>query len=197
MNSGSMASAERENLLKLCRQRERLAKAAVGVLAAKRKADFEAQFARQFSFDEDRVWKQAHEIVKVTIDQANKDIAARSAELGIPREFAPFLRHYWFERGQNALRERRVELTKVAHAEIAHLEKEAKFRVEQASLEIQTRLLVGSLESAAAKSFLEEMPGPEQLMPEFSVRDIESKLSVGRPKDISQLNSLTEERQLT
>jgi hypothetical protein len=176
MNSGSITNAERESLLKLCRQRERLAKAAVGVLAAKRRANFEAQLAREFGFDEDRVWKQAYEIVKATVDQANKDIAARSAELGIPREFAPSLRSHWFERGQNASRERRAELTKVAHAEIAHLEKEAKFRVEQSSLEIQTRLLADSLESAAAKLFLEEMPTPEQLMPELTVRDIESKL---------------------
>lgn len=187
MDSVCITRSERESLLKLCRQRERLAKAAVGVLAAKRKADFETQLAREFAFDEDRVWKQAYEIVKTTIDQANKDIAKRAAELGIPPEFAPFLRHYWFDRGQNTLRARRAELTKVAHAEIAQLEKDAKCRVEQSSLEIQTRLLTGSLESEAAKRFLEQMPTPEQLIPALTVRNIEGKITAHRLQNPSEL----------
>jgi hypothetical protein len=106
--------SERETLIKICRQRERVAKADVVAVAARRKADFEQQLAREYSFDEDRVWQQAKEQAEAEWKKAKCAIAARCCELGIPREFAPELGPpYWYSRGQNALRARRAELIRV------------------------------------------------------------------------------------
>jgi len=82
----------------------------------------------------------------------------------------------WWGRGENAVRERRAELTRVAYRKIEQLEKEAKLQIERASVEIQTRLVADGLESAAAKAFLEEIPSAAQLVPVVSVEDVQKQL---------------------
>jgi hypothetical protein len=79
-------------------------------------------------------------------------------------------------RGQNALRARPAELTRVAHSRIDRMQKEAKLKIEKDSLEIQTRLLASDLESAEARAFLEAMPSAEQLMPAISVAEVQRAL---------------------
>jgi len=180
--SDAMTKSEREALLKLCRQREKLAKADASVVASKRKADFEKQLAATYSFDDDVMWRKARAVAAEAVQEARRIVADRVQELGIPRQFAPDLDLHWFSRGENASRARRAELIRVAHAEIDHLEKEAKLQIEKVSVAIQTQLLAGSLESAAAKLFLEQMPTPEDLMPEIQVSDVETKLAARQPK---------------
>ena len=51
----TMTRADRENLLKVCRMRARVAKADVMALSARRKAEFEAQLAAIYRFDDCRV----------------------------------------------------------------------------------------------------------------------------------------------
>ncbi len=60
----------------------------------------------------------------------------------------------------------------MAHSRIDQMQKEAKLKIEKDSLEIQTQLLAGRLESAEAKAFLETMPTAEQLMPAITVADV-------------------------
>jgi hypothetical protein len=55
-----MTRTERQDLLQICRQRERVAKSDAAAVAAKHQADFAAQLAADYSFDQDEVWKQAH-----------------------------------------------------------------------------------------------------------------------------------------
>jgi hypothetical protein len=173
-----MTKCERETLLKICRQRERIAKTETSTVAAALKADLEQQLAREYNFDEDVIWKQAQERVEATWKKAAEEIAARCQELGIPREFAPALgRPEWWSRGQNALRSRRAELTRVAYSRIDQMQKEAKLKIEQNSLEIQTRLLAGGLESAEAKAFLEAMPSADELMPAITVAEVQRALA--------------------
>jgi hypothetical protein len=173
-----MTKYEREALQKISRQRERVAKTETGTVAAARKADFEQQLAREYTFDEDAVWRQATELAKTAWRQAAEEIAARCQELGIPREIAPSLSGpSWYRRGQNALRERRAELTRVAHSRIDQMQKEAKLKIEKDSLEIQTRVLAGGLESAEAKAFLEAMPSAEQLVPAITVAEVQRAIA--------------------
>jgi hypothetical protein len=168
-----MTKTERDDLSKLCRQREKLAKVAVDVLASKHKADFQKQLAARYSYYDDAVWKQANELAQAAAAHSNVEIATQSEALGIPRKFAPSLTLHWNARGENECNQRRTELTRVAYTEIDHATKAAKFRIEQSSVDIQTQLITGSLASAEARAFLEAMPSPEQLMPTFTVQAVE------------------------
>jgi hypothetical protein len=172
-----MTRTERQDLLQICRQRERVAKAEAVSIAARRKAEFEAQLARVYHFDEDEVWRAAHKAVKRAAQQANEQIAAHCRQLGIPSWAQPEIDEpHWYGRGENATRERRAELTKVAHAKIEQHLKEAKHAIERASVEIQTQLVADGLQSADAKAFLEAMPAPALLMPAVTVKDIQRQL---------------------
>jgi hypothetical protein len=162
--STTMTKGERDELARLCRRREKLAKAAATVRAAELRTDFEKQMAAVYSFDRDPVWQAAQEIAQAATSEANKQIAERCRVLGIPDEFAPSLSTYWRSRGQNAVGERRAELRKVAYSRIDQREKDAKFQIEQSSLEVQTKLVAGDLQSAEANAFLDSMPTPEMLM---------------------------------
>jgi hypothetical protein len=65
----------------------------------------------------------------------------------------------------------------VAYSRIDQMQKEAKLKIEKNSLEIQTRLLAGGLESAEAKAFLEAMPSADELMPAITVAEVQRALA--------------------
>jgi hypothetical protein len=174
-----MTKADRNNLLQLCRMRARVAKADTVAVAARRLAEFAAQLAAIYHWDSDDTWREAHRIAKAAVERARDEIHARSKELGIPKRFAPDLDLQWYGRGENAIKERRAELSRVAHTKIEQLEKEAKLAIERASVEIQTRLVADGLESAGAKVFLDSMPTPQQLIPEISVQEVQKQLRGG------------------
>jgi len=142
-----MTTGERESLVKLCRQRERLAKLAADARAAEMRADFEKQLAAIYSYDDHAVWRRAHDAAADAVRQAQKLIEASLKDLGIPRQFAPQLELRWYGRGENAAKARRAELIRVATSRIDAITKQAKHQIEAASVEVQTGLLAGSLES--------------------------------------------------
>jgi hypothetical protein len=175
-----MTRTEREDLLRICRMRERVAKAEAVALAAQRKAEFEAQIAAVYGFDTEEVRRAAREEAKLATEQANLRIAARCQELGIPRRFQPLLHEpSWYARGENATAERRAELRRVANTKLDQLLKDAKLAIERASVEIQTKLVAEGLESAAAKAFLESMPTAAELLPAVSVDEVQRQLGPG------------------
>jgi len=169
-----MTKAEREELAKLVRRREKLAKAAASQRAAEMMADFESQVATDYHLNDQAVWEEAHAAVAAVVDQANERIAERCRELGIPDRFAPSIAAGWFSRGEHAARSRVEELRKVARTRFAALEKAAKTEIERHSVDVQTELVAGGLQSAEARAFLESMPTAEALMPAPSVREIEA-----------------------
>jgi hypothetical protein len=182
-----MLKSERDALLKICRQRERVAKSEVNAVAARRKADFERQLAAVYAFDQNETWAKARATAKEACRRANEEIARESEVMGIPREFVPSLSPpYWFECGQNMVRERRAELTKVAYSRIEQAEKEARLRIERSSVEFQTQLFADSLESADAKAFLEAMPTAEQLMPAITIDEMQYALNSSKERRISE-----------
>ena len=56
--NGAMTSAERSDLLKIVRQRERVAKSGAARRAAELVADFEQQLATEYSWADDEVWRR-------------------------------------------------------------------------------------------------------------------------------------------
>jgi hypothetical protein len=168
-----MSRGERAELGQLIRKREKVMKSKAAERSAQMLADFDAATAKIYHFDEDAVWAEAQREAQSAIDSASAMIAARCLELGIPAEFAPGLTMYWHGRGQNAVRDRRVEMRRAAKSRIDAIEKEAISKIERLSLEAQTEVLANGLESEAARSFLNTLPPIEKMMPTIEVREVE------------------------
>src|SRR5690348_3800209 len=127
MSPPGMTRHEREDLRRLCRYQATLAKTGAAQRAAELRADFEEQLASIFRFDDDAIWKAVTETADAAVDEADKRIAARCNELGIPERFRPSLHLSWYSRGENASGKRRAELRKVAESHIEALEKKARY----------------------------------------------------------------------
>jgi hypothetical protein len=160
-----MTKSERTELCALTRQREKLAKTAAAERAAELLADFEAQLARIYHFDDEPIWQASHEIARKALENTNAAIAARCEELGIPEEFAPALAMGWRGRNENSVKSRRDELRKVAVTHIAAMQKSAHTKIETHSVQLQSEIVANGLTSEVAKSFLERMPAIASLMP--------------------------------
>lgn len=176
----TMTKGERDDLLRLVKKREIVLKKAAEQRSAQLLADFEAQCATIYSFDDDAVWKKAYAETKAALEEAAEAIRERCRALGIPPEFAPSLNMYWAGRGQNAVRERQAELRRAAKAKIESIEKVALTKIEHMSLEAQTNILSSGLDSDAAKSFLSSMPDITSLMPEVTAADVRAIVDLRR-----------------
>jgi hypothetical protein len=111
------------------------------------------------------------EAAQQAVGDAQKAIADRCGELGIPSEFQPTLGGaYFIERGENAWKNRRKELRRGAKAEIDAVNRAAQVEIEQISIEAQTQIIAHGPESAAAKTFLDQLPTVEELMPSIGCR---------------------------
>jgi hypothetical protein len=97
----------------------------------------------------------------------------------VPERFAPSAMVGWMSRGQNASRERRAELRKVATTRIAADAKRAKVEIERASVELQGELVAGGLSSNDAKAFLARMPTAEALLPVLAGGEAEAQVAEG------------------
>lgn len=169
-----MTKTERQELGQLIRKRERVMKMQAQERSAALMAEFDAQSAKIYHYDDDPVWQRVHAEAVASLDVARVEIAARCHELGIPQEFAPGLDIYWHGRGHNAVQERRSELRRAAKSRIAAIEAEAISKIERLSLEAQTQIVANGLESEGAKAFLNAMPAMDQLMPPLQFDEIAS-----------------------
>ena len=179
VGTGGMTKGERTDLARLIRHRERLAKSAASQRSAELLADAEHQLGAIYSFDDDETWAALHSSCDKAVKAAQVEIAKRCQELKIPKNFAPGLELRWYGRGENASKDRRAELRRMATTRIAAMEKSARTAIEGHSVEVQTELLAGGLTSDAAKLFLEKMPAVETLMPMLNETEIKGLLGDG------------------
>jgi hypothetical protein len=168
MNNGTLTHKEADNLCRIIRQREKLAKTMAKERSASLKAKVEEQLNAIYSFDQDETWESAHDAAEKVVEEARRTVAERCKELGIPARFAPDLHLGWYSRGENASKERRAELRKIADARIDELEMQARTKIERMSITAQTEIISIGL-SDTAKVFLEKLPSIEALMPELDV----------------------------
>ena len=178
-NTVGMTKGERNDLASLVRKRERLSKTVASQRSAELLADFEAQLGAIYSFDNDETWAAARLSAEAAVADAQAKIAKRNKELGIPADLGPGLHMSTYGRGQNASRERRTELRRMAVTRIAAMEKAARTAIETHSLDAQTELLASGLTSDAAKLFLEKMPTAETLMPLLDAVEIKGLVGDG------------------
>jgi hypothetical protein len=171
-----MTQSERKSLTTLVNRWEKVAKSAVKERSAELLADFEEEVARTFKIGEDDVWEQAADEMREAINEANAKVRERCEELGIRKEFAPQLgaQPFWLERGENAANQRRAELRKVATRRVEVMEKAASADIERRSVELQTRLVAGGLESPDAVKFITDMQDQIKLtMPPVTLAQLE------------------------
>lgn len=170
-----ITKSEREALAKLIRQRERLAKTAASERSKQLMADFEQQADRLYAYDEDEVWKRAVLTAKEEIAKAQRVIADRCAELGIPSVFAPTIHISWTQQ-RAAVGSERAKMRHVAKRRIEQIEASARTAIERASVAAQEALLVGGLTTEAAKMFVESLPAVDELMPQIAVEELQQSL---------------------
>jgi hypothetical protein len=173
MSEDRMSAGERSSLLVLLRQRERVAKLDAAEYAATLMADFEAKLATVYAPEDDPIWTQMHEAVDKAVADANARILEACRDLNIPKKFAPGIKAGWYGRGENASKERRAELRRVAATEVAARVKHAQAAIAKASVEAQTHIIAAGLTSEAARALLAELPTPAQLLPNLDVGAIE------------------------
>ena len=173
----AMTKGEREDLLRLIKQREKVAKTAAEQRSAAMLADFEREVSAVHAFATNEVWRASVEAAQAAAKEAMERIATESDKLGIPKEFQPRVNFSWLQRGENAYNERRVELRRVAKAEIDAMEKVARVQIEQASVQAQTEVIANGLTSAAAIEFLRTMPAIDTMMPALDITAIQAKLA--------------------
>lgn len=101
----TMTKGERDDLCRLVKQREKVAKTAAEQRSAAMLAEFEQQISAQHAFDDNTVWKAAVDAAVEAAKKANESIAAEADKLGIPKEFQPKLQYSWARRGQNEYRD--------------------------------------------------------------------------------------------
>ena len=164
MSNAPMSKGEREDLQRLVRQREKVLKSAAKQRSTEMLAEFENHLAARYQFDQDETWAEAERLARAEVERSNARIAARCAELGIPKDFAPSLDFHWYGRGENASKVRRQELRKVAVSRIDAIEQAAIVQIELSSVQAQTEIATHGLTSQAARSFIERLPSVEELM---------------------------------
>jgi hypothetical protein len=179
----AMTKGERDDLARLVRNRERVLKAAAQQRSAELLAEFEQQMASVYKFDQDEVWREAHAAAEAAVVAAQRQIAERCGELGIPADYAPGLNLYWHGRGENAWADRRAELRLVAKSRIAAIEKAARTKIELQCLDAQSQIVASGLTSAGAVAFLDRLPKIEALMPPLEIASIEEMLESRKRRD--------------
>lgn len=190
-----MTKGEREDLQRLIRQREKVLKSAAKQRSRDLLADFENRMGSEFSFDDDAVWQKAMEMAEREVAKAQKAVAARCRELGIPDRFAPGLTLHWHNRGyDNLVAERKNELRRMATTQIGALEQKAIVQIEMSCLEAQTQIARAGLTSDSAKLFLEALPKIENLMPSLSYDELAGEANPPIVEQLLSPNALRQQR---
>ena len=171
-----MTGAERTSLTKLVNERQRVLKKMTKLRSAELLAEFERQMAQSYHYDRDEVWRQIYGDAQQAFAVTAQQTADRCRALGIPDMFSPRPYLGWSGRGENALKERRAELRKVAQTRIAADEQRANLQIDQQALQAKTEIVASGLVTEAARQFLNDMGTLERLMPPLEIADVEALL---------------------
>jgi hypothetical protein len=190
-----MTKGEREDLQRLIRQREKVQKSAAKQRSAELLADFENQMGSEFNFDDDATWAQAYKEAEIEVAKAQKIIAKRCHELGIPDRFAPNLEIKWRARGyDNLVDKRKAELRRMATTRIEAIEQKAVADIELNCLKAQEQIAFSGLTSDAARGFIEALPSIDTLMPALSYSEIAGEADPPIVEQLVSSNALRQQR---
>jgi hypothetical protein len=174
-----MAKAEQENLLRLGRLNREGAIAEAKQRTADAAADFEMRLAAAFSYDQRETWVALMSAAKSQVAAFDNELAEDCRRLGIPERFRPSINLYWLGRGENASKERRSELRRVAHARLVALERTAIAAIEAGYRRYASAVLSASLDSGEARTLLTTLPTVKELLPATNYEQIKRALPEG------------------
>jgi hypothetical protein len=159
-----MTAAERQELGKLVRLNAKVAKDDAEARGKWMLADIEAKLAARYKI-EDEAWADITAAAEQQVAEADAALAALCRARGIPEDFRPGLHLSWYNRGENASKERRAEIRKVAQTHVAARVKEAQVEIDRQAAQQLTAITRTGLTSEEARGFIEAMPKPEELLP--------------------------------
>ena len=133
----------------------------------------EARLSAAFEADDEK-WTHATTLARQAVEEADATLARICAENGIPDRFRPRIVANWYSRGETADPKRRAELRTLARARVDASRQEGYHLIEKWQAEAQTRILTGTLESDAAKAFLDAMPSAESLLLDFTAAQLDA-----------------------
>jgi DNA primase len=168
-----MTRRDRNDLLDVAKMRARVAKAGVAQREAELLAQVEEELSTIYSAD-DAAWKEITAEAAQKVKEVDEQVAAICRERGVPEQFRPRIDTSWYGRGENASKERRAELRKLAQTRITAAGRKAKTAIDAQSVEVMTELIAGALESDEARRYLDKIPTPAQLMPPIVVAELEA-----------------------
>ena len=174
-----ISRADRDALTRQLRMNFKVLRNQIEAIEQQRIADFEEQLATEYP-DNDLRWAAITAETNKLVRIADKKIKTICAEHGIPDWARPEIRLGWYRRGENAIAERRVELTKVAKSRFKADAAAAKVELERQEAEAHGELIGPSLTSDRARELLAQMPSVDQLMPRITVAEIETVRAVER-----------------
>jgi hypothetical protein len=191
----TLSKSEKEDLQRLVRQREKVLKSAAAQRSAELLADFENQMGQQYRPVDDKVFERAAKEAEQTVEKANRTIAARCRELGIPAGFAPEAEFRWHRRGyDNMFEGRKKELRNMAMTRIAAIEAKAVTMIEMSCLQAQTEIATASLTSDKARALIDKLPPVETMMPMLSYQEIAGEADPPVAKQLVSSNALRQRR---
>jgi hypothetical protein len=185
-DEATMTKAERAEIAKLVRLRGKLAKSDAERRSKWLLANVEQKLAAVFS-REDESWAGIVAEAEAMVDEANAKIAAICRQRGIPDSFHPEMISLWAGRGENATAKRRAELRKVATTQIAAMLQEANLQIDRETERQLTQLTAGALTSTEARTFLDNMPRAEDLLPPLASLPLQS----GERIELAELENVT------
>jgi hypothetical protein len=151
--NGQMTKVDRESLLKV--MRERVTKSSLAEADAQLLADLEKQMDAEYYFDLGEIWKESLSIDLEAAKEEQQQVHERCRELGIPYMFPPQIGEPgWCPVGEQAVKVRHDVFCKMVLLKTDAMAKAARRKVEEASLDIQTKILASGFSSET----------PEQLM---------------------------------
>lgn len=174
-----MTKSEETNLLRLGRLNKDGAIAAQKERTKTALAEFEMRLASQFSYDQRQAWADLVASAKAHTAALDQQLAADCRRLGIPESFRPEIAFHWYGRGENASKERRAELRRVAVTRLAALEAAAVARIEDGYRRFQTSVLSAAIDSNEARQLLADLPTAEQLLPALDYQSVTKALLEG------------------
>jgi hypothetical protein len=159
------SKSERDDLARVIKLRAKVAREGITQREAELLADMEDQLAAKYKFD--------HKLWADITAAAQEAIAEADAKSGIHEDFRPKLSLSWYNRGENALADRRAELRRVAQTRIAAVGKAAKTAISAQEANLLTAVIADGLTSEQARNLLESMPTVEWLMPQMNIAELE------------------------
>jgi hypothetical protein len=186
----AMTRAERVDLQRLVRQREKVLKSAAKQRSAELIADFENQMGSEYSFDQDETWAEAQKVAEREVKKAQALIAARAASLVSLIVSRRTSRCVGTAEAMTTLSTSGRSNCAAWRRQFSAVEQKAIVKIETSCLDAQTKLALAGCTSDMATGFVKSLPAVESLTPRLSYDEIAGEAEPPVAEQLISLNAL-------